>query len=83
MSALLAEIVDWHTLGEVALYSLLARVGLTVAFSLSILGATRFVDRRREGRTIPAGFYALLLAAGTLATVAALVVGFIVMTTKG
>ncbi len=83
MSTPLAEIVDWATLGEVVAYSLLAGVGLSIAFSLAILGATRFVDMRRDGRVIEAGFYAVLMTLGLAATFGALVLGVIVMTSKG
>ncbi len=55
---MLATIVDWETLGEVALASLVAVVGVTLAFSLAIVGATRMVDMRRDGRGIEAGAYA-------------------------
>ena len=39
MSAPLAEIVDWATIGKVVAYSLLAGVGLSLVFSLTIHGA--------------------------------------------
>ena len=79
---MLATIVDWKTLGEVALYSLLAGVGVTMAFSFAIVGATRMVDMRRQGRGIEAGAYAALLIIGLLASGAAVAFGIIVMTTK-
>jgi hypothetical protein len=78
----LATIVDWHTLGEVALASVLAGVGVTMAFSFAIVGATRMVDMRRDGRGIEAGAYAALMILGLLATGAAVAFGVIVMTKK-
>jgi hypothetical protein len=78
----LATIVDWHTLGEVAAASFLAGVGVTTAFSFAVMGATRMVDMRRQGRSVEAGAYAALLILGLAASGAALVFGIIVMTTK-
>jgi hypothetical protein len=78
----IAEIVDWGTLGEVVGYSLLAGVGLSAAFSMTILGATRFADMRRDNRPIEAGVFAVLMTVGLVATAAALVFGVVIMTTK-
>jgi hypothetical protein len=79
----LAEpIVDTQTLLEVVGYSLLAGIGLSIAFSFAILGATRFADLRRGGRPVGAGAYAALGTLGVLACAAAVVLGFVVMTSK-
>ena len=79
---MLGSIVDWETLGEVAVFSLLAGVGVTLAFSLAIVGATRMVEMRRDGRGVEAGAYAALMIIGLAASGAAVVFGIIVMTTK-
>jgi hypothetical protein len=79
---MLATVVDWHTLGEVAVFSLLAGVGVTLAFSLAIVGATRMVEMRRDGRGVEAGAYAALMILALAASGAAVVFGIIVMTTK-
>jgi hypothetical protein len=78
----LATIVDWQTLGEVALASMVAAVGVTVAFSFAIVGATRMVDMRRQGRSFEAGAYVALLILGLAGSAAAVVFGIIIMTTK-
>jgi hypothetical protein len=78
----LATIVDWETLGQVAVASLLAGVGVTTAFSFAIMGATRMVDMRRQGRSVEAGAYAALLILGLAASAAAIAFGVIVMTAK-
>jgi hypothetical protein len=78
----LATIVDWDTLGQVAAASFLAGVGVTTAFSFAILGATRMVDMRRQGRSVEAGAYAALLILGLAASAAAVAFGVIVMTAK-
>lgn len=79
---MLASIVDWETLGKVAAASFVAVVGVSLAFSLAIVGATRMVDMRRDGRQIEAGAYAALMMVGLVASGAAVVFGVIVMTTK-
>jgi hypothetical protein len=78
----IAQVVDWRTIGEVAGYSLLAGVGLSIAFSLTILGATRFADMRRDHRDVEALAFAVLMLVGLAATLGALVLGIVVMTTK-
>jgi hypothetical protein len=82
MKLLAASIVDWGTLGKVCLYSLVAGVGVTVVFSLAIVGAARFADLRRDGRTVEAGGYAVLLAVSLAAVAGAVVLGIIVMAKK-
>ena len=52
MRVLASQIVDWGTLGKVALASLVAGVGVTLIFSLAIVGAARFADMRRDGRVV-------------------------------
>ena len=79
---MLATVVDWETLGKVAAYSLLAGVGVTLAFSLAIVGATRMVEMRRDGRGVEAGAYAALMIIALAASGAAVVFGVVVMTTK-
>jgi hypothetical protein len=77
-----ATIVDWSDLLQTIGASIVAGVGITVAFSVVIWGTARFADLRREGRTAEAGLP--LTASGlALAVVAAGVVfGIVVMTTK-
>jgi hypothetical protein len=82
VSPLASTIVDWATLGKVALASLASGVGVTVAFSLAIVGAARFADMRRDGRAIEAGAYAVLLAVAIAAVAGAIVLGIVVMAKK-
>ena len=79
---MLASIVDWETLGKVAIASLLASVGVTLAFSLAIVGATRMVEMRRGGRGVEATVYGGLMILGLAVSAAAVAFGVIVMTTK-
>ena len=83
MSLLAAQIVDWGALGKVVIASLAAGIGLTLCYSLAVAGAARFGDMRRTGRPVEAAFFAVLAVAGVAATAAGIVIGIIVMTTKG
>jgi hypothetical protein len=82
MRLLASSIVDWATLGKVLVASLAAGVGVTVVFSLAIVGATRFVELRRNGKTREAGGYGLLLMLSLVAVAAAVVLGIVVMARK-
>ena len=78
----IATIVDTRRSGETVVAAFAAGVGTTVVFSLAILGATRFAEANREGRALHATLFGVLTAFGLLATVAAIVIGVIVMTSK-
>ena len=82
MSPVVAEIVDWAALGEVVVASLAAGVGVTLTFSVMILGITRFAELRRDHRPVEASFYALVGIAGFAITLGALVAAIFVMTQK-
>jgi hypothetical protein len=75
-------VVDWATLGKVVAAALVAGIGVTAFFSVAILGTTRSVELRRNGRAVEAGVYAALGLFGGAVCVAAIVLGIIVMTTK-
>jgi hypothetical protein len=78
----LATIVDTDALGKVIIYSLVAGIGVTVSFALTILGATRFADMRREDRPLEAGLFAVLATLALAVSVGAVVLGIVVMTSK-
>ena len=82
MIVLAESAVDWGALGKVVVASLISGIGITLCFSLAIVGATRFAERRRDGRGGGAAAYGVLGAAGLAATVAAVVIGIVVMTQK-
>ena len=77
-----AKLVDWATLGKVVLYSLVAGIGVCIAFSLAVHGATRFADLRRDGRGPEATAFAGLMLAGLAVSVAAVAYGIYLMTQK-
>jgi len=78
----LASVIEWGALGEVVVASLVAGLGVTMAFSIAIYGATRAVDLRRDGHGVAASFYLVLGALGLLVTATAIVFGILAMTTK-
>jgi hypothetical protein len=82
MIVLADSIVDWNTLGKVVVASLAAGVGVTVVFSLAIVGAARFADMRRDGRSLEATGYAVLLAVSLAVVAAAVTLGIVVMAKK-
>jgi hypothetical protein len=78
----LATIVETKDLLETVIASVVAGVGITAVFSLAIWGGARFADLNREGRSLAAGAAAALSGVALLATLGAVVVGIVVMTSK-
>jgi hypothetical protein len=77
-----ASIVDTNALAKVVVASLAGAVGVTMATSLAIFGALRFADMRRDERTLEAAAFATLALAATAVSVAAVVYGIVIMTSK-
>ena len=79
---MLATVVEVQDLWRTVVAALVGGVGITIVFSLAIYGGTQFADARRHERslaTAAAGLLTLLTLAGTIAAV---VFGLIVMTSK-
>ena len=68
----------WRTVAA----ALVAGVGVTVVFSLAIYGATRFADTRRDERPLASSAAAVLTVLALAATLASVVLGIVVMTSK-
>jgi hypothetical protein len=79
VSPVIAAVVDWGGLLEVIWVSLLAGIGVTVAFAFAILGATRAVEMRRDGSVVAAGGYYALMVAGLLVVTGAVVFALVLM----
>jgi cytochrome c biogenesis protein CcdA len=77
-----STIVDTEKLLDLVGVSLVAAVGVTAAFSLAILGATRFSDLRRDGRAVEAAFFGVVTALALAACVGAIVYGIVEIQTK-
>jgi hypothetical protein len=78
----IGALADWSALRDVVLASLTAVVGSTIAFSFAILGATRFAETRRDGKTLAAGAYGLVVAVCLAASLGAVAFGLVVMLSK-
>lgn len=78
----MATIVETKELVETVIASLIAGVGVTAVFSVAIWGGVRFVDLNRGGRPFAAGAAAVLGALALATTLAAVVFGIVVMTSK-
>jgi hypothetical protein len=79
---MMATIVQAGDLVETVVASLIAGVGVTTVFSVAIWGGVRFVDLSRGGRPLAAGAAAALGVVALATTLAAVVVGIVVMTNK-
>ena len=77
---MIGAIVDTHALGQVVWVSVLAGVGVTAAWGLGILGATRAVEFGRDGRMGEATLYAVVGVLGLIAFLAAIVFGILILT---
>lgn len=82
MTPLADPVVEWSAVFHVVWASLLAGIGVTAAFALAILGATRAVEMRRDGHAVAAGAYLVLLALALAVVAGAVVFGIVVMTQK-
>ena len=78
----LATVVDWTALWQSVAASFAAGVGITVAFAISVYGATRAVELRRDERPAAAGLAATVMALGLAVSIAGLVLGVVAMTSK-
>jgi hypothetical protein len=76
----IASAVDTGKLLEVVLVALIASVGVSVLFSLAILGVTRISDRRREGATMALAAYGGLAILSLAGCVAAVIYGLVLLT---
>ncbi len=79
---MIATLVEGKELLETVAFSAVAGIGVTLVFSVAIWGVARFADLSRNERPLAAGAAALVAALALLATVAVVVFGIIVMTSK-
>lgn len=77
-----SSIVDWTALGKVVLYSLVAGVGVSLAFGITIRGSVRFAELRREGSGAQAAAYVTVALLGLAVSAAAVAYGIVLMTKK-
>jgi hypothetical protein len=78
----MAALVDTGALLKTVAAAFIAGVGVTLVFSLAILGATRFAELNRDGRPVAAASFGALAILALAAAAAAVTIGIIVMTQK-
>jgi hypothetical protein len=78
----MAVVVETKELLETIVASVVAGVGITVVFSIAIWGVARFADLSRNERRVAAGAAATLAALAGLVTLAAVVFGIVIMSSK-
>lgn len=79
---MIATIVQWKELWQTVAASVVAAVGVTFAFSLSIWGVGQFTELGRKQRPVAAAGAAAIAGLSLLAVAAAVVIGIVVMTHK-
>jgi hypothetical protein len=79
---MMATVVETKELIETVIASVVAGVGVTAVFSMAIWGGARFVDFSRDGRPAAAAAAAAVGVLALAATLAAVVFGVVVMTSK-
>jgi hypothetical protein len=79
---MIATVVETKELLQTVVASLVAGVGVTAAVSITIFGAVRFTDLRRNDRPLASGAAGLLAILALAVTAASIVFGIIVMTQK-
>jgi hypothetical protein len=77
-----ATILQTTDLLETVAASLIAGAGITAVFSLAIWSGARFADLSRDRRPLAAGAAVALGVIALAATLAAVVFGIVVMTSK-
>ncbi|MBA3866914.1 MAG: hypothetical protein H0X42_11325 [Solirubrobacterales bacterium] len=79
---MIATLVEGQALLETVVASLVAGVGVTLAFSIAIWGFGRFADLSRNERPAAAGAAAAAAGLALLGVTAAVVAGIVVMAHK-
>lgn len=79
---ILGEVVNPTDLWQTVVASIVAGVGVTVIFSISLWGAAMFADLNRQGRSVAAFAAGAVGIVAFAATLGAIVLGIIAMTSK-
>jgi len=79
---IVAKIIDTHAAWQAIWTAAVAGVGVTIVFSLAVLGATRSTDLRRDDRDGQAVVYGALALVAFAATIGAVVYAITLITTK-
>jgi hypothetical protein len=79
---IVAKIIDGQAAWQAVWTAAVAGIGVTIVFSLAVLGATRSTDMRRNDRPGQAAMYGVLALLGLAATLGAVVYAITLITTK-
>jgi hypothetical protein len=79
---IVAKIIDSHAAWQAIWTAAVAGVGVTIVFSIAVLGVTRASDLRRDDRGAESALYAALGLLGFAATIGAVVYAITLITTK-
>jgi hypothetical protein len=79
---IVAKIIDGHAAWQAVWTATVSGVGVTIVFSMAVLGATRSTDMRRDDRPGQAAVFAVLALIALAATLAAVVYAITLITTK-
>lgn len=82
IAPLASKIVDWGQLLEVIEAGLIAGVGISVAFSLVILGAVRAGEAQQQSQPVRMAGYGAVALLGLAVCIGAIVFGVSTMLTK-
>jgi hypothetical protein len=78
-----ASIINTTKILKVALYSLAAGVGIAVVYGAGVAGAAALAESLRRRRTAISAAWAVLTVACVLGSLAAVVLGVVVLSSKG
>jgi hypothetical protein len=79
---IVAKIIDTSAAWQAVWTAAVSGVGVTIVFSLAVLGATRSTDMRRDDRPGQAAMYVALALVALAATLGAVVYAITLITTK-
>ena len=71
--------VDWDALLTAVWASIVAGIGATTAFGIAILGGTRAVELRRDGRPVEAAVFGTIGALGAAVVIGAITFGLVIL----
>jgi len=78
----IGAIVETKELLETVFFASVSGIGMTLIFSLAIYGSTRYADLSRDQRPVAATAAAALAIFAFLASLALVVIGIVVMSSK-
>jgi hypothetical protein len=78
----IATVIEFDALWQTIWTAALAGIGVTIIYSVAVLGFTRTLDLRREDRPVASFGYFLLALLGGAGMIGAMVYGIVLITQK-